>query len=344
LGKKKYQIFVSATFRDLQEERQDAIRSILDLDQIPSGMELFPATDEKQFEYIKQVIDECDYYLLIIGGRYGSVDDEGISYTEKEYDYAVENGKMVLGFIHSKPRRIELEKSETDPKLADKLEEFKVKVSTGRLVKYWSTRNELEPLVAKTIARAMADYPMEGWIRGSFVQQEALLLQVDQLRSINDELRKRNRELEIELGLQTSDLSGMNEPFSIRYEFQDFSEDPCKDRSQDITLAWTEIFLIIGPEFTKPTQAQVIQFSLAKYIMSTGNPSSGPLVIDEDVGIIKRQLMSMGLLRSRTAQKETGITVEFLELTPAGRSKLINLLAQKASRESEGGNQTDDSI
>ena len=63
-------------------------------------MELFPASDTEQFSYIKKVIDECDYYVLIIGGRYGSVDSEGISFTEKEYEYAIETNKIVLAFVH----------------------------------------------------------------------------------------------------------------------------------------------------------------------------------------------------------------------------------------------------
>jgi hypothetical protein len=89
---KKYQVFISSTFRDLIDERQDTIRSVLDLGHIPSGMEIFPAADVQQFEYIKKIIDECDYYILIIGARYGSVDTDGVSFTEKEYAYAVERG------------------------------------------------------------------------------------------------------------------------------------------------------------------------------------------------------------------------------------------------------------
>ncbi|MBR2714619.1 MAG: DUF4062 domain-containing protein, partial [Ruminococcus sp.] len=73
------------------------IRKILDVlltaDCIPAGMEAFVATDAEQFEVIKQVIDLCDYYVLIIGKRYGSISPEtGISYTEMEYDYAIDKG------------------------------------------------------------------------------------------------------------------------------------------------------------------------------------------------------------------------------------------------------------
>ena len=69
--------------------RQEVTHALLELDCIPSGMELFPAANEDQWSLIKRVIGDCDYYVLIIGGRYGSTDFEGISYTEKEYRYAL---------------------------------------------------------------------------------------------------------------------------------------------------------------------------------------------------------------------------------------------------------------
>ena len=84
---KRYQVFVSSTYVDLQEERQSVLQTLMEMDCIPAGMELFPAADEEQWEFIKRIIDDCDYYLLIIGGRYGSVEYDGICYTVKEFDY-----------------------------------------------------------------------------------------------------------------------------------------------------------------------------------------------------------------------------------------------------------------
>ena len=78
---KRYQVFVSSTFADLQEERQEVMQALLELDCIPSGMELFPAANEDQWTLIKKVIDDCDYYMVILGGRYGSIGPSGHSYT-----------------------------------------------------------------------------------------------------------------------------------------------------------------------------------------------------------------------------------------------------------------------
>lgn len=60
---------------------------------------MFNAGDEEQWEVIKKTIDVSDYYVLIFGHRYGSLTNEGISYTEKEYWYAKEKGIPIHIFI-----------------------------------------------------------------------------------------------------------------------------------------------------------------------------------------------------------------------------------------------------
>ena len=75
---KRYQVFVSSTYADLKNERSRVIQTLMEMDCIPSGMELFPASDEEQWEFIKRIIDDCDYYLLIIGGKYGKPGPDGL--------------------------------------------------------------------------------------------------------------------------------------------------------------------------------------------------------------------------------------------------------------------------
>ena len=96
----KYQIFISSTYKDLIPEREQVMKSILRLGHIPIGMEQFNAANETQWEMIKRRIEESDYYLVIVAHRYGSVEEEsGLSYTEKEYDYAVAQGVPAMAFV-----------------------------------------------------------------------------------------------------------------------------------------------------------------------------------------------------------------------------------------------------
>jgi hypothetical protein len=189
---KRYQVFVSSTYADLKDERQRVIQTLMEMDCIPSGMELFPAADEETWEFIKRVIDDCDYYLLIIGGRYGSITPEGISYTEKEYDYAFERGMKVIAFLHSSPTEIPAGKSEMNPELRERLLAFRNKVSANRLVKFWKAADELPGLVALSLSKTIKTYPAMGWVRADKIGNAELLNELN-------ELRKKKEELEIEL-------------------------------------------------------------------------------------------------------------------------------------------------
>ncbi|MDO8304044.1 MAG: DUF4062 domain-containing protein [Sedimentisphaerales bacterium] len=98
--KRKLQVFISSTYSDLQEERQAAVSAILKSGHIPAGMELFTSGDRSQMSTIKEWIDESDVYMLILGGRYGSIEKtSGISYTELEYDYAQEQEKPSFAVV-----------------------------------------------------------------------------------------------------------------------------------------------------------------------------------------------------------------------------------------------------
>jgi Domain of unknown function (DUF4062) len=98
--RKKLQVFVSSTYEDLKEERQVAVEAILTAGHIPAGMELFAAGDQSQMEVIKRWIDESDAFLLILGGRYGSVDPTTKkSYVQLEYEYAQQKGKRFFAVV-----------------------------------------------------------------------------------------------------------------------------------------------------------------------------------------------------------------------------------------------------
>ena len=164
-NRKRYQVFISSTYADLLEERGRVIEAIFNLNCIPAGMQSFPAMDEDLFEYIKREIDDSDYFLLIIGGRYGSVDHNGISWTEREYDYAVQKGIPVIAFIHKDFTILPINKTDQNDKKRKKLISFKRKVSNGNVIKYWSNADHLELEVTSSLLHVFEIRPRAGWVR-----------------------------------------------------------------------------------------------------------------------------------------------------------------------------------
>ena len=60
---KRYQVFVSSTYVDLTDERQAVIQTLLEMDCIPAGMELFPASDDEQWSLIKRALGAVSRFI-----------------------------------------------------------------------------------------------------------------------------------------------------------------------------------------------------------------------------------------------------------------------------------------
>ena len=190
MSDKKYQVFISSTFADLVDERRKVLDILLMADCIPAGMEAFVATDNEQFEVIKKVIDLCDYYILIIGKRYGSVNpDTEISYTEMEYDYAKSRGVPVLVFAIDDSVILPDEKQEQDEKKIESLKNFRNKAMADRLASIWKNTEELTNKLAISIMKAKSEIKRPGWRRGTDCDETALseIRELSYIRVLSDD-------------------------------------------------------------------------------------------------------------------------------------------------------------
>lgn len=159
---KRYQIFISSTYKDLIEERQKVTQGILKLYHFPIGMEMFHADNEEQWTQIKKTIDMSDYYVLIIGRYCGTlIEDEGISYTEKEYDYAISRGIPVLIFIMSDDAKKEAYGTESN-KQKKALSRFIKKVKKLPC-EFWKNSDELAYQVTSTLSMKFKEDNRNGW-------------------------------------------------------------------------------------------------------------------------------------------------------------------------------------
>ncbi len=210
MAKVRYQIFLSSTFRDLKDERQAVVDAVLSIGHFPSGMELFPASDATPWALITRVIDDSDYYVLILGGTYGSTDSSGISYTEREFDYAVKKGIPILAFLHQNPADIPAGKTEIEKNAKKKLDVFRKKVQM-RHCKYWTTPHDLQYKVAVGLVQEINVNPTVGWVRANEGFDAAIISQASEIKKALEEtkterdLREKaeNRILDLEKELET---------------------------------------------------------------------------------------------------------------------------------------------
>lgn len=184
----KFQIFVSSTYEDLPPEREMVIKAILEMGHIPVGMEMFSAADEEQWKIIARQIDEVDYYIVIIAHQYGSVTDEGVSFTEKEYDYALKNDVPVLGFVIDDSAPWPSDRMEDDTTKRVSLESFKDKVKS-KMVSFWSSAEELHAKVSVALMKAINTNPRTGWVRANEAVGPDVIKELTRLSRENAKLR-----------------------------------------------------------------------------------------------------------------------------------------------------------
>ncbi|CAM4045665.1 DUF4062 domain-containing protein [Bordetella muralis] len=199
--KRRLQVFISSTFTDLLPERQAAVSAILKAGHIPAGMELFTSADRSQMATIKQWIDESDVYMLILGGRYGSVEpSSGISYTELEYDYAIQQGKPFFAVVITDDcleAKIRSNGSTFMEKENPKeLGLFRQKV-LGSISSFFDDPKDIKLCVHETLADFAANRSLKGWVRADeVVDTKPLFEEISKLSEENRQLKESMLELE----------------------------------------------------------------------------------------------------------------------------------------------------
>ena len=331
---RKHQVFVSSTYKDLVEERQHVIHALLELDCIPAGMELFPAADEDAWTLIKEVIDSSDYYLLIIAGKYGSQNSEGVSYTEMEFDYAVSIGKPIVSFIFQDTDQLTGTKIERTEELQNKLKAFRTKAEQKHC-KYWKSAEDLGGKVSRSLVQLKKKHPSDGWIPGRYAADEKLFRTIE-------ELRARIQELEMENIIGTNppdDISSYaqgDETFTQPIEYSD--ENKAK-KTLNLEASWDKLFSYAGSAMVGECSEADFEEKIKLAYYHSVPAKYKKLVKYDDIVIyhvvfdqIKIQFQALGLITHGTKKRTVSDKGIYWKLTPYGEKYLIKVKAIKVDR------------
>ncbi|MFF0919062.1 DUF4062 domain-containing protein [Rhizobium leguminosarum] len=190
--KRKLQVFVSSTYTDLIEERQAAVQAILKAGHIPAGMELFTASDKSQWDTIKRWIDESDCYMLILGGRYGSVDPvTKVSYTEMEFDYASEIRKPMFSVVirdDALDEKVKIHgRTVIEQDHQTELKLFREKVLT-KISSFFRDERDIKLAVHESLGDLRDNPDLAGWVSGNDIEDPKPLHA--EIARLNDEVTK----------------------------------------------------------------------------------------------------------------------------------------------------------
>lgn len=314
-------------------------------------MEAFLATNESQWEVIKKVIDECDYYILIIGGRYGTTTKEGISYTEKEFNYAKSISVPALCFVHGEPDNIAASKSEGDQAGRDRLTAFRNRVMEDHPVRKWTNAYELGGLVSRSLSRAIKVNPRPGWMRNTGTSNLELLEKINflttenaQLKSARDTIQPNNEmDDDLQKGDDTFELSGsatiIDKEGIVGRQTKEWKS----------TASWDDVFADFGPLLINETTETRIREMLARFIGWSNSidftkfNATNRTISSETFASVIIQFRALGLIDKGTRKRPVTDKENYWSLTPRGESHLVKLLAKRRSTpENSGETDTDD--
>lgn len=304
---KRYQIFISSTFADLEAERKGIMEAIIELNCFPAGMEMFPATDTEQFEYIKSIIDESDYYIVVIAGRYGSIAEDGISYTEKEFDYAIAKGIPVLAFVKKDIENLPGSKIEKESVKREKLDKFRKKALEGRMGRFWDNPDELKYVIHSSLSKEFKIHPRIGWIKANE--------DIDSIQKITEEVKISQSEID-------QVVSNLQRQIDIPIEWPQGSYSTMK-------VTMEKLLTFFGTNLITP-------FSEAGFIRLTNNFVDYECNPEPTLGE-QGAIMPMGLSKIKTILYSYGIldisdanAAEYYQYTPLGR-EVIKRIGKKVT-------------
>ncbi|MGI8638068.1 MAG: DUF4062 domain-containing protein [Segetibacter sp.] len=346
---KKYQVFVSSTYTDLVDERKEVIQALLELDCIPVGMEMFPAADDDQWTLIRRLIDDCDYYILIVGGRYGSLNSDGISYTQMEYNYAASKNIPVISFLHKNPENIATGKSEKDPTKTDKLKTFK-ELAQKKLCKYWQSPSELGSQVSRSLVRLIKDKPMTGWVKANFVTSEDSAKEILELKNQIDTLNSQIQYNSEHAPKGTENLSQgldlVNLTYFVTTSSQENSlvvsweETKYESKQFEVQASWNEIFKEISPLMIDESNESGLKDKLLDLCRLKNQKDeveglqkmkykrqSSSYLDDNSFNQIKVQLRALGLINKSDKKRSIKDSETYWRLTDYGDYLMTRLIA-----------------
>ncbi|PZT54339.1 DUF4062 domain-containing protein [Paenibacillus silvae] len=314
--KKKLQVFISSTYIDMIEERQAAVTAVLNAGHIPAGMELFKSGDQSQKDTIKRWIDESDVYMLILGGRYGSLDPEsGKSYTHWEYDYAGEQGKRRFAIV-IKDEKL-MDKARENPNFMERehytqYQNFKSEV-LNNISKFYEDIKDIKLTVMESLKEYEADDSLVGWVKSDSIQNnEKILLENTELLKENAQLSKENDILNQKLA-QKTDLNG--------FQYAEVK-----------SVLETTVIKLPKKVDESETEMTLFKFFVSRAnLFSTGVTNSSR---SNDLALyvyynVAPKLMQFGLLEKL---KVTGVQYEKIQTTKEGLRFLAQHEIEKAAR------------
>ncbi len=276
---KRYHVFISTTGADMQPERSVLAQTLASLGFFSWGLETrTPMTTA----FARRQIDDCDYFVLLLGSRYGELSASGVSYLHLEYIYAITKQKPVLVLLHEAPESRALEVKEVTKEGQRKFEDFRRQLQRERdMVVTFRELRELEVVLRHAMPQLTQRYSALGWVRPNDAPIQALQLENEKLRQKNTKLMTSSRGrassssvvenpsaavVDNESSILEVRVVGGSDLTSFDYRVHAYQDGNFQELRPIRQLSWNELLMAVGPGFRPPAPEENFANLMNEYL------------------------------------------------------------------------------
>jgi hypothetical protein len=278
---KRYHVFISSTGSDMQPERLVLSQTLASLGFFSWGLE---ARTPLTTAFARRQIDDCDYFILLLGSCYGELSASGVSYLHLEYIYAITKQKPILVIMHEAPDSRAIETQESTKEGQRKFEDFRRQLQRERdMVVTFREPRELEVILRHAMPQLTQRYPSLGWVRPNDVPMQSLQLENEKLRQKNVQLMAagvRTRSIAGSLSTLDEQISATNdepsaldvpivrgdEVMSFDYRVHAYQDGNFRELRPRRQMTWNELLVTVGPGFRPPAPEEKFARQLNEYL------------------------------------------------------------------------------
>jgi hypothetical protein len=296
-------VFVSADPIDCADYLYTANLVVMQLGALPVSTYYGPHSGEYNWNMVRDSIDKCDIFILLVGNSYGMLSDTGESYIHREAVYAKSRQKTVIALL----KNAELKAmSETAMQRLRSLH----RLMMSGVFKYWSNKEDIL-LLARQVLR---DQLSPGFHVDAKVEKQQQSEQI--LQSITDTLFK----------LETY-------PFTFTAKV--YAHGNCHHVQVKIEMSWEHTFVSIGTMMTNPITEDRMRGALQAYaelqyqsefldVIQDGHAVDDVRCNEIEFQRLKAYLKGAGVIE-RVVFERSGLR-NYWQLTSAGENRLHALL------------------
>ncbi len=334
---KRYQVFISATYLDLREERGVLLQALPTLGCLPTTVEAH-SQNLSTMVSIRRRIDESDYFILLVGSRYGSLMPSGVSYTHMEYVYAATKQKPIIILMHESPeiRAADLQEQQVEGKL--KFSDFRKVLlrEQPNNIFYWRDSADLANLLRNAIPALIRRHPSVGWVRvGNSAASAELEKQCAALKKRVQELEQEREKWLASTAINTENLSKGEDLLEVSYRCKAYAGGNCQDVNIKTSLSWNELLVSFGSHLLQPQPEDFIATKMNERLQRNAlqevqreYPKTHAVVEVQITPIcfntVKMQFRTLGIIQKANRDNDQRM---WWQLTALGERNLSNVMS-----------------